>query len=109
MKIDTNLEKVEDILIRGTEDIFIREHLKEALLSGKQLRIKFGIDRQAPIFIWTSCATPQTQGLSRPWASSRVDYRRFTAKIADPSDKLEKRPMLSDEEIKENLKIILDK
>ena len=32
----------------------------------------------------------------------------FTAKIADPSDKLEKRPMLTDEQIKENMKYYLE-
>ena len=105
MKIDTNLEKVEDILIRGTEDIFIREHLKEALLSGKQLRIKFGIDPTSPhIHLGRAVPLRKLKAFQDLGHQVVLIIGDFTAKIADPSDKLEKRPMLSDEEIKENLK-----
>ena len=43
-KIIIDEKKIDEILNRGVEDIFIKEELKTLLLSGKQLRIKLGID-----------------------------------------------------------------
>ena len=100
-KINTDPKKIDEILSRGTEDIFVKEHLREALLSGKQLRIKLGIDPTGPA-IHLGRAVP----LRKLKAFQDIGHQivliigDFTAKIADPSDKLEKRPMLTDDEIK---------
>jgi len=47
-KIITDKEKIEDVLTRGVEDIFIKEDLKKKLYSGEKLRIKLGIDPTSP-------------------------------------------------------------
>ena len=47
-KIITDEKKIDELLTRGTEDIFVKEHLKKELLSGRQLRVKFGIDPTSP-------------------------------------------------------------
>ncbi len=104
-KINTDPEKIEDILIRGTEDIFVKEHLKEALLSGEQLRVKFGIDPTSPnIHLGRTVPLRKVKAFQDLGHQIVLIIGDFTAKIADPSDKLEKRPMLSDEQIKINLK-----
>lgn len=105
MEVITDEKKIDEILTRGTEDIFIQEHLKQALLSGKQLRVKFGIDPTGPS-IHLGRAVPlrklrQFQDLGHKVIMLVGD---FTAKIGDPSDKLEKRPMLTSADIKKNMK-----
>ena len=48
MKVITDEKKIDEVLNRGVEDVFVKEHLKEQLSSGKQLRIKLGIDPTSP-------------------------------------------------------------
>ena len=104
MKKDISKE-VNELLSRGVEDIFIEKDLKEKLFSGKKLRVKFGIDPTSP-FIHLGRAVPLRklkafQDLGHTIVLIIGDY---TAKIGDPSDKTEKRPMLEEKEIKSNLK-----
>ena len=46
--INKNGDKIVDFLSRGVEDCFVKDDLKKELLSGRQLRIKFGIDPTGP-------------------------------------------------------------
>ncbi|MFA6524461.1 MAG: tyrosine--tRNA ligase [Candidatus Paceibacterota bacterium] len=105
MKVITDEKQIDDVLTRGVEDIFIKEDLKEKLLSGKKLRIKLGIDPTSPYIHLGRAVTllklKAFQDLGHHIVFIVGDY---TAKIGDPSDKLEKRPMLTDEQIKSNLK-----
>ena len=103
--IITDPQKVDEILNRGTEDIFIREHLREALLSGIELRVKLGIDPTSPdIHLGRTVALRKLKAFQDLGHKAVLIIGDFTAKIGDPSDKLEKRPMLTDIEIKKNLK-----
>ena len=102
-------KRINELLEQGTEDILVKEHLKKALLSGKQLRVKFGIDPTGPR-IHLGRAIPlrklrQFQDLGHKVVLIVGD---FTARIGDASDKLEKRPMLTPLEIKKNLKDLID-
>jgi tyrosyl-tRNA synthetase len=104
-KVNTDPEKIDEILTRGTEDIFVKEHLKEALLIGEQLRIKLGIDPTSPnIHLGRAVTLRKLKAFQDLGHKIVLIIGDFTAKIADPSDKLEKRPMLTDEQIKENMK-----
>lgn len=104
-KIIVDKDKIDEILTRGTEDIFVKEHLKEALLSGKQLRIKLGIDPTGPaIHLGRAIPLRKLKSFQDLGHKIVLIIGDFTAKIADPSDKLEKRPMLTDDDIKKNLK-----
>lgn len=108
-KILTDIDKIEEVLTRGVEEIFIREDLKNKLLAGKQLRIKLGIDPTSPFIHLGRAVTLRKlkafQNLGHHIVLIIGDY---TAKIGDPSDKLEKRPMLDDKQIKKNLKKYLE-
>lgn len=103
--ISTDQNKIADILNRGVEEIFVRENLEKKLKSGKKLRIKLGFDPTSPnvhigraIVLWKLRAF---QDLGHQVVFIIGD---FTARIGDPSDKLEKRPMLLEKDIARNLK-----
>ncbi|MEQ1500074.1 MAG: tyrosine--tRNA ligase [Parcubacteria group bacterium] len=103
-KINTDIQKIDDILNRGTEEIFVKEHLREALLSGKQLRVKLGIDPTGPaIHLGRAIPLRKLRAFQELGHKIVLIIGDFTARIGDPSDKLEKRPMLTDVEIKKNL------
>ena len=105
IKIDTDLQKVEQILTRGVEDVFIKESLQKKLLSGQQLRIKFGVDpTSSKIHIGRASVIRKLQKFQELGHKIVFIVGDFTAQIGDPSDKLEKRPMLLKEKIQENLK-----
>lgn len=102
--IITDEQKIDELLERGTEEIFIKEHLKKELLSGRQLRIKFGIDpTSSSIHLGRAVALRKLRDFQNLGHKIVLIIGDFTAKIGDPSDKLQKRPMLTDEEIKKNL------
>lgn len=105
MKVDTNNKKIEEILTRGVEEIFVLDDLKEKLSSGKRLRIKLGIDPTGPkIHIGRAVALRKLREFQNLGHTAVLIVGDFTAQIGDSSDKSEKRPMLNRKEIKKNLK-----
>ena len=48
MQVITDEKKIDEVLSRGVEDIFVKEHFYDALRSGKQRCIKLGIDPTSP-------------------------------------------------------------
>jgi tyrosyl-tRNA synthetase len=109
MKIVTDEKKIDEVLSRGVEDVFIKKDLKERLGSGKQLRIKLGIDPTSPfIHLGRAVTLLKLKAFQDMGHHIVLIIGDFTAKIGDPSDKLEKRPMLTDEQINNNLKKYLE-
>ena len=109
MKVTTDEKKIDEVLSRGVEDVFVKEHLKEQLSSGKQLRIKLGIDPTSPfIHLGRAVTLLKLKAFQDLGHHIVLIIGDFTAKIGDPSDKLEKRPMLTDEQVKNNLKKYLE-
>jgi tyrosyl-tRNA synthetase len=102
-------QDIDELLTRGVEEIFIEKDLRDRLTSGKALRIKLGIDPTSPYIHLGRAVTLRKlrafQDLGHHIVLIIGDY---TAKIGDPSDKLEKRPMLTDKAIKDNLKKYID-
>ncbi|MEZ4156677.1 MAG: tyrosine--tRNA ligase [Candidatus Paceibacterota bacterium] len=104
-RIDTNEKKIAEILTRGVEEIIEKDHLEKALRSGKQLRIKLGFDPTSPsIHIGRAIVLRKLRAFQDLGHKVVFIVGDFTAQVGDPSDKLEKRPMLTKEEIKKNLK-----
>ena len=109
MKVITDEKRIEEVLTRGVEDVFIREDLKKRLSFGKQLRIKLGIDPTSPyIHLGRAVTLLKLKAFQDLGHQIVLIIGDFTAKIGDPSDKLEKRPMLTDEQINSNLKKYLE-
>ncbi|MDQ3245223.1 MAG: tyrosine--tRNA ligase, partial [bacterium] len=104
-KIITNEKKIDEILNKGVEDIFVKEDLKKKLLSGKVLRVKFGIDPTGPkIHLGRAIPLRKLRKFQDLGHKVILIIGDFTATVGDPSDKLEKRPMLTEKIIKENMK-----
>jgi tyrosyl-tRNA synthetase len=105
MKINTDPEKIKELLERGVENIIVRESLEKKLKSDGKLRVKFGIDPTGPsihlgnaIPIWK---LRQFQDLGHQIVFLIGD---FTARIGDTSDKTAIRQPMTEEEIAGNMK-----
>jgi len=105
MRIITDEKKIDEILTRGVEDVIVLEDLKEKLLSGKQLRIKFGIDPTMPD-LHLGHSVPlrklkQFQDLGHKIILIIGDY---TAMVGDPTGRTETRKVLTKKEVRLNMK-----
>lgn len=104
-KIITNEKRIDEILTRGVEEVYVKEDLKKALLSGKQLRIKLGVDPTGgKIHIGRAVPLRKLREFQRLGHQVVFIVGDFTAQVGDASDKTEKRPMLTRAQIDENLK-----
>jgi len=105
MKINTDNKKIEEVLTRGVEEVFVFDNLKKRLGSGEELRIKLGIDPTGPeIHIGRAVVLRKLKQFQELGHKIILVIGDFTAQIGDSSDKSEKRPMLSKKEIRKNLK-----
>lgn len=103
MKTVTDKKVFESLLTRGVEEIFVKKHMEEALFSGKKLRVKYGIDPTGPsIHLGRASTLRKVKAFQDLGHQIVLVVGDFTARIGDPSDKLEKRPMLSKEKVEEN-------
>ncbi|MCX7778634.1 MAG: tyrosine--tRNA ligase [Patescibacteria group bacterium] len=98
-------EKIKEILLRGVEEIIDQESLKKRLLAGEKLRVKLGIDPTTPyLHLGNSVALLKLRDFQELGHQIIFILGDFTAQIGDPSDKLQKRPFLSFEEVRKNVK-----
>ena len=97
MKQDKETQaKIQEILTRGVEDVIVKEDLEKQLLSGNKLRIKLGIDPTGPkIHLGRAIVLRKLRAFQNLGHTAVLIIGDFTALIGDPSDKLEKRPMLT--------------
>lgn len=105
MKINTDKNKIEELLTRGVGEVINKENLQKKLLSGKRLRVKFGIDPTGSQ-LHLGHAVPlqklrQFQALGHQVILLIGDY---TAMIGDPTGRDETRPILSLKDVKKNMK-----
>ncbi|MDR1511605.1 MAG: tyrosine--tRNA ligase [Endomicrobium sp.] len=95
------LEKV----IRGTNDIISIKELEKKLVSGKKLKVKLGIDPTAPdLHLGHSVIINKLKTFQDLGHQIIFLIGDFTAKIGDPSGRSETRPVITDEQIKVNIK-----
>jgi tyrosyl-tRNA synthetase len=105
MKVIIDEKKINDLLERGVENTFVKEKLKEKLLSGKRLKVYLGIDPTGPT-LHVGHAIPikklkEFQDLGHQVILLMGD---FTAMIGDPTDKMAARKQLTKKEVLDNLK-----
>lgn len=104
-KVIVDEKKIDEVLSRGVEETFIKDDLRKNLLSGKQLRVKLGIDPTGPrIHLGRAIPLRKLKAFQDLGHKAVLIVGDFTAQIGDASDKLSKRPMLTEAQIKENLK-----
>ncbi|OHA40568.1 MAG: tyrosine--tRNA ligase [Candidatus Taylorbacteria bacterium RIFCSPLOWO2_12_FULL_47_20] len=104
-EIVTDDKKIDELLSRGVKDVFVMDSLRARLKSGKQLRVKLGFDPTgAQIHLGRAVILRKLREFQQLGHKVVFIIGDYTARIGDPSDKLNKRPMLTADKIEENLK-----
>jgi len=100
---------IDEILTRGVAEVINRENLKRKLVEGNPLRIKYGVDPTRPdIHLGHAVAMWKLKALQDLGHTIIFLIGDYTTKIGDPSGRNATRPILTDEEIKENAKTYFD-
>ena len=100
---------IDQILTRGVAEIIDTESLMKKLNSGKELRIKLGIDPTSPnIHLGRSIPLLKLKDFQDLGHKVILLVGDFTGLIGDTSDKDSERPMLAKETIAENLKTYIE-
>ncbi|MGE5392357.1 MAG: tyrosine--tRNA ligase [Candidatus Saccharibacteria bacterium] len=99
------IPNIDELLTRGVEEVIDRKHLEEKLKSGKKLRLKLGIDPTSPnIHIGRAVVLWKLRAFQELGHKIVLIIGDFTGLIGDTSDKESERPMLTEKQVKENLK-----
>src|SRR3989344_110913 len=106
MKIITDSQKIDELLVRGVENIYPKKEFLESLLkSGKKLTLYTGYDPTAPTLHIghgiTMMKLRQFQDLGHKVIMLIGD---FTGMIGDPTDKTSARQVLTRDQVLENCK-----
>lgn len=92
-------------LKRNVKDLLTEEELKEKLIRKKVLRVKLGIDATGPdIHLGFAVVLRKLREFQDFGHIACLVVGDFTAKIGDPTGRSKVRPMLSEEEIKKNMR-----
>ncbi len=103
--MQTNEEKIDDLLSRNVEEAIEKKHLKEALRGGKKLRVKLGIDPTSPdLHLGHAVVLKKLKAFQDLGHQIVLIIGDFTAQIGDPSGKVKTRPPLTEAEVNENMK-----
>ena len=104
-------QAIDAMFDRGTivEVLPSKEELRERLLSGEKVRVKFGIDPTSPnIHIGRAVPLLALRDLQNIGCEVVLIVGDFTGQIGDTSDKDSERPMLSEQVVKENMTSYLE-
>ncbi len=104
MKVITDEKKIDELLTRSVVEVIDKKDLREKLLSGKKLKIKFGTDPTSPnlhlgraVGLWK---LKDFQDLGHEIILLLGD---FTGTVGDTSDKESERPMLDPDLVRKNM------
>lgn len=104
MEMNTDEQKIDELLSRGVAEVIDSDHLKKQLLSGKRLRIKLGIDPTSPrLHIGRSIPLLKLRAFQELGHQVVFIVGNFTGLIGDTSDKDSERPMLDSDTVAENM------
>lgn len=107
-KILTDPKLIDALLSRGVEKIIDPEHLRGELLSGKELRVKLGVDPTSPdLHLGHTIPLRKLREFQDLGHKVVLIIGDFTAQIGDPSGRSETRKPLSEKEISANMKAYL--
>lgn len=103
--VSSDAVKVDQVLTRGVSEIIpSADSLKKLLQSGKQLRIKLGIDPTSPnLHVGRSIPLLKLKDFQELGHKVVFIIGDATGVVGDTSDKDAERPMLSEAEVKKNL------
>jgi tyrosyl-tRNA synthetase len=109
MPVSTDPKKIEELLSRGVAEAIDRASLEAKLKSGRQLRVKLGIDPTSPhLHLGRATALWKLRDFQELGHQVVLIIGDFTGTIGDASDKDAERPMLDQAVVDENLKTYAD-
>jgi tyrosyl-tRNA synthetase len=107
--IDTSKEKIEAVLSRGVIDAIQKDELKKKLASGKELRIKLGIDPSgSDLHIGHMVVIKKLKEFQEMGHKIVLVFGNFTGQIGDPTGKTESRKAKTKEDLEKNAKKYID-
>jgi tyrosyl-tRNA synthetase len=107
-KVIKDEKLIDELLQRGTQDVIVKADLKKRLLSGKKLRIKHGIDPTGPkIHLGRASTMRKLKKFQELGHQIVLIIGDFTGQVGDASDKDSERPMLTEKQVRENMKTYL--
>ncbi len=102
--VDTSDATVHEIMTRGVVDVIVREELEKALRSGRKLRVKLGIDPTGPLLhVGRSVPLFKLRQFQQAGHQVVLIIGDGTALVGDASDKDTERPLLTSEQIEQNM------
>ncbi len=105
MEVVVDETKIDELLSRGVSDVIGRDRIKERLLSGEKLRIKFGIDPTSPnLHLGRAVPLLKLRDFQKLGHKVILLVGNATGVIGDTSDKNAERPMLTHKDIEQNMK-----
>lgn len=105
MDINTGSERIKELLCRGVQMFFEEADLKKKIKSGKQLRVKLGIDpTAADLHLGHAVVLRKLRQFQDLGHKAVLIIGDFTTLIGDPSGRTASRPTLTPEQIRDNMK-----
>jgi tyrosyl-tRNA synthetase len=102
-------EKIREVLTRRVQEVISRPQLEKKLRSGRKIRIKFGIDPTSSILhLGHSIPLKKLREFQELGHQIIFLIGDFTARIGDPSGRATQRKILTEEEVKKNMKDYID-
>ncbi|HEX9608962.1 MAG TPA: tyrosine--tRNA ligase [Candidatus Paceibacterota bacterium] len=107
-KVVTSEQKIDNMLNRFVDEVIDKEHLKQRLESGQQLRIKLGIDPTSPhLHLGRAVSLLVLRDFQELGHKIVLIIGNATGVIGDTSDKESERPMLDRSQVEKNAKTYL--
>ncbi len=105
MAVNTDEKAIDKLLNLGVAEVIVKEDLKKKLLSGKQLRIKLGIDPTGfDLHLGHMVVVHKLKEFQDLGHQIILLFGNFTGRLGDPTGKNETRPMRTQEELEANAK-----
>lgn len=100
----TDEKRIEEVLTRGVDEVIHKEALKKKMQSGRQLRIKLGIDPTSPnIHLGRATQLLKLRDFQELGHKIVLIIGDGTGVVGDTSDKESERPMLTKSDITKNM------
>ncbi len=109
MSLKPDLQKISQLLNRGTVEVQVKPDLEKKLLSGKILNIKLGIDPTgSDLHIGHMVVIRKLKEFQELGHKIILLFGNFTGQIGDPTDKTETRKQRTQTELEKNAEHYLD-
>src|SRR5437868_4500569 len=98
-----DLQKISNLLNRGTVEVQVKRDLEKKLLSGRKLNIKLGIDpTMSDLHIGHMVVIRKLKEFQDMGHNIILLFGNFTGQIGDPTDKTETRQQRTQKELEKN-------